>query len=449
MLIAFITLFTIVNTLYFILTYNLNIILVNIYGYNWMYSKIHTKTLYAAGDHYEVDVDLELKIGLFGFNVTCLGTPRIQNLNHTPWTIDWNEHFRWAYPWHQGRAGFGQFSSPVSQHFRERENYGIPYPILWIAEYLTLDGELIRWGRHLRMAGYFTFLIQRTAFGGWIVCMVLFLMKALDAASITTFLTGTLILSGNIVYWLQSSSRPSSTAPWDYTINPFRLGANHDPLAIPWPIPDEDGVQFMRPQLSHSYFLTLVAGLLMVIIGVLTRPTNLAKSVFSKDDGDRMDLDDLVEAWEERNAFKKRTLFDSKEGVVGVRRLHGGAETMYTSSSKVAGNGGGGGGHGKGGLANTKSTIKRLATALEKKKKTGNGASMMVTATGGGGGDGMSKRMSNSSMATMVQENAHMTAQQSSMMSTTTTTTTMTTMMDQQQQQQQHGETHMMMHHQG
>ena len=46
-----------------------------------------------------------------------------------------------------------------NREFRDAQNKGLPYPILWIAEYFTLDGEGVRWGRHYRQAGYYTHIV--------------------------------------------------------------------------------------------------------------------------------------------------------------------------------------------------------------------------------------------------------------------------------------------------
>ena len=48
----------------------------------------------------------------------------------------------------------------VNRQFREAQRKGLPYPILWIAEYFTIDGEGIRWGRHYRQAGYYTHIVM-------------------------------------------------------------------------------------------------------------------------------------------------------------------------------------------------------------------------------------------------------------------------------------------------
>ena len=47
----------------------------------------------------------------------------------------------------------------VNQEFRQGQRHGLPYPILWIAEYFTIDGEGIRWGRHYRQAGWYTHVL--------------------------------------------------------------------------------------------------------------------------------------------------------------------------------------------------------------------------------------------------------------------------------------------------
>ena len=71
-------------------------------------------------------------------------------------TINYNEQFWWANPWAQGRLGFGRFAGRLNQEFRAAEARGMPYPILWVSEYFTLDGEQIRWGRKFRIAGWYT-----------------------------------------------------------------------------------------------------------------------------------------------------------------------------------------------------------------------------------------------------------------------------------------------------
>lgn len=69
--------------------------------------------------------------------------------------IDYNERFLWGGSWFQGRVGFGRYAGTINQEFRAAQYRGMPYPILWIAEYFTLDGEQIRWARKFRQAGWY------------------------------------------------------------------------------------------------------------------------------------------------------------------------------------------------------------------------------------------------------------------------------------------------------
>ncbi len=149
------------------------VLLVCNFGYEWYTDEICIKTQYKAYIHppnieQEIEAEIGIHIGLRGFNVTlreeayetCAGTgPGDSYRNDRPFpgeAIDYNEAFRWNNPWAQGRLGFGQFSGEVAQDFRAGELRGMPYPILWVAEYFTLDGEQIRWGRKFRLAGWYT-----------------------------------------------------------------------------------------------------------------------------------------------------------------------------------------------------------------------------------------------------------------------------------------------------
>ena len=147
------------------------VILLTNFGYEWYSDSACVLTQYKAyifpvGKPQEIQAKVGLHIGLRGFNVTlkemsleeCLGESTHEDYTR-PFggeSIDYNEQFYWANPWAQGRLGFGLRAGRVSREFREAQREGKPYPILWVAEYFTLDGEQIRWGRKFRQAGWFT-----------------------------------------------------------------------------------------------------------------------------------------------------------------------------------------------------------------------------------------------------------------------------------------------------
>ncbi|KAJ3196813.1 hypothetical protein HDU83_008217 [Entophlyctis luteolus] len=244
-------------------------LLFSIYGYEWQSGGVSTQVQYAPGSPDFVQVDLQLRIGLYGFNVTCLGTPKQQN----NWTIDWNEHYSWSYP-----------------HHREREEFGVPYPVQAISEYMTLDGEYFRWGRHFRQAGMFTFFQSRTAFGIWLVALALFAIKAQSSAANTLVVLAILQASACITYYCITSTLPLPQPDAYANINPFRAGANQNLLAIPF----KDGV--LTPRLSASYGIAWSAAIVSLLLGVFANPRFVRKS-----SSENPEITAMVVEWERRH----------------------------------------------------------------------------------------------------------------------------------------------------
>jgi len=58
--------------------------------------------------------------------------------------IDYNERFTWCGP------------TDMTDEYSRSLSKGLPFPILTVAEYLSLDDEGFRWGRIYRKAGYFS-----------------------------------------------------------------------------------------------------------------------------------------------------------------------------------------------------------------------------------------------------------------------------------------------------
>jgi len=42
-----------------------------------------------------------------------------------------------------------------NREYRAAQFRGLPLPILWVAEYFTIDGEDLRWGRFYRESGLY------------------------------------------------------------------------------------------------------------------------------------------------------------------------------------------------------------------------------------------------------------------------------------------------------
>ncbi|XP_013403434.2 dual oxidase maturation factor 1 [Lingula anatina] len=195
------------------------IILAN-FGQEWELSEVHTKTQYRAGINHEINASIKVAIGLRSVNITLKGTPE----NQVSETINYNERFHWDEEpgWQQGRFGFGPYSGLVQREFRRGQYRGLPYPILWVAEYFTLDGEGIRWGRHYRQAGFYSHIMLWLAFPLWIICNILFFM-VIRYGSYFLFFTGSCMVLANILY--ASIRNPTELViPWEEAVMEFHYG---------------------------------------------------------------------------------------------------------------------------------------------------------------------------------------------------------------------------------
>ncbi|KAL4239492.1 regulation of thyroid hormone proteinration [Mactra antiquata] len=216
------------------------IILTN-WTYTWETASVHTRTKYRAGTGKEITADIGVNIGLRGINITLKGAPEKQ-LNET---INYNEHFSWE--WEQGRLGFGPFAGPFNQEYRAAQFRGLPLPILWIAEYFTLDGEGIRWGRHYRQAGWYSHILLWACFPLWILTNILFFVL-LRYGAYFMILTGTCMVIANII---------------------FATLRNSIPLVIPW---EEEKMEFSY---GGSFFVCLITGIMCIVFGIVIRVFDL------------------------------------------------------------------------------------------------------------------------------------------------------------------------------
>ena len=149
------------------------VLLVCNFGREWYSDTQCIKSQYKAyvfppNSPQEIEAVIGLHIGLRGINITlkemplaeCLGRGESTYNSNRPFPgeiIQYEEDYDWANPFQgQGRIGFGRFSNKLNREFRASQFRGTPYPILWVAEYFTLDGEQIRWGRKFRVAGWYT-----------------------------------------------------------------------------------------------------------------------------------------------------------------------------------------------------------------------------------------------------------------------------------------------------
>ncbi|KAG1674998.1 Dual oxidase maturation factor 1 [Nymphon striatum] len=163
------------------------------FGMGWESSEIATIVQYKAGRNSHINATIGIWFGLRGVNVTLKGQPMYQMGEQ----IDYNEHFSWA--WRQGKPGFGPDAGILQQQFREAQKRGIPYPITWVIEYLTYDGDGLRYGRCYRIAGWYSHILLWLSLPLWILSNILMFM-VIRYAAFFMGLTGTSMVLSCIVY---------------------------------------------------------------------------------------------------------------------------------------------------------------------------------------------------------------------------------------------------------
>ncbi|KAL7640068.1 UNVERIFIED_CONTAM: hypothetical protein RMT77_009482 [Armadillidium vulgare] len=142
------------------------------FGQEWEVGKLKSKMFYKAGTVNEINATVGMKLGLRSVNITLFAKPEDLLGDLRGENINYNERFHWT--WDQGRAGFGPFAGQIQREYREAQMKGVPYPILWIAEYFTFDGEGLRFGRYYRHAGWYAHICMWCAFVTWILSAILF-----------------------------------------------------------------------------------------------------------------------------------------------------------------------------------------------------------------------------------------------------------------------------------
>eukprot|EP00117_Sycon_ciliatum_P039686 scpid77604/ scgid29290/ Dual oxidase maturation factor 1; Dual oxidase activator 1; Numb-interacting protein len=212
-------------------------ILLSIFGYGWRVGSIYTETQYRQFTNGTIHAQVGIKFGLYGVNITLKGTP-VEQLSET---IDYNEHV--SFGDREGRLEFSNQGGSVRSFFRESQERGAPLPILWIMEYLTLDGEAIRWNRQYREAGYFASLLLWTALCLWFVTVASTRYVLIHTAFFAS-LTGVLHMAACFIY---------------------EMVYNH--IGPTFAIPFEDDI--LQVRYGWGFFLTLINGVVLLVGGAV------------------------------------------------------------------------------------------------------------------------------------------------------------------------------------
>eukprot|EP00043_Microstomoeca_roanoka_P005848 m.58403 g.58403 ORF g.58403 m.58403 type:complete len:507 (-) comp13147_c0_seq1:547-2067(-) len=214
------------------------------FAYTWREGYVDATVPYRAGSAEHIHARIGLHVGLRGINVTLVGLPTRQHCQ----LINWNEQYLWSEGqnelggWLQGRFGVGPYSNLLAQQFRAGQARGTPLPILEVLEWLTIDGEKIRWNRWFLFGGYYCHVFLWLAFTFWVLTIIVTFINPATGA-LWLALTG-------CAMWFAAALYHGLTEK-----------ANPD-LKIPF-----DG-GFIEPKFGWAYHLTLVLGILVNLLGI-------------------------------------------------------------------------------------------------------------------------------------------------------------------------------------
>ncbi|GMS89542.1 hypothetical protein PENTCL1PPCAC_11717, partial [Pristionchus entomophagus] len=204
------------------------VLIVGLHYPTWHVASGYIDCPYRAFSRERIRARIDVRIGLHHVNISLCTHLLDRNLSG----LVYNERF------------------DISEvHLMEREmsralTKGLPYPILKVVEYLSLERSGFHWGKQYRVAGHYTSAFLWLAFSFWIFSMILLCLSPSHFAS--TFLwTGILIL----------------TASGAYVANvPHTMG-------IRFPSSDGSSIQLVF-SLGHSFYASFFAGTVSVVLSL-------------------------------------------------------------------------------------------------------------------------------------------------------------------------------------
>jgi len=194
-------------------------------GTDWHVAKARILSPYRAFSHDKLYADLGVHMGLNSVNVSLKAIPVV---NQTTLGIDYNERFYWT------------GATEMKEEYRSALVKGLPYPILTVVEYLSLDAEGFCWGGAYRQAGYYSSILLWASFAVWLPMNILFCVVPRYGGYSMAVVGGILLLS-NIVY---TTNLPPS------------------PLVVPF-----EGSVFLRFSYGWCFWMAMATGILCVIVG--------------------------------------------------------------------------------------------------------------------------------------------------------------------------------------
>ncbi|CEF64709.1 Moladietz [Strongyloides ratti] len=167
-------------------------ILVSIYYPGWHQSNGRIFSSYKSFSSGKIHAKIGVKIGLKHVNITLTSLCK-DDLFENETISQFSNQFLY-----NERFQFDEVST-LSKELLIATKKGLPYPILKIVEYLSVNGGGFPWGRQYRLAGYYASFFLWVAFGFWI--LKLFFLCALPHHTFhVSCIVGISILIADLIY---------------------------------------------------------------------------------------------------------------------------------------------------------------------------------------------------------------------------------------------------------
>ncbi|KAK0421002.1 hypothetical protein QR680_015016 [Steinernema hermaphroditum] len=211
-------------------------LLVSIHHPCWHQGKVHIYSSYRSFSSARLDAVMGVSVGLRHVNITFTSSSSLLDYAtsataNPPPNLNYNERFEFA----DVRS--------MERELKRSLQKGLPYPILRVIEYLSVDRAGFVWGRQYRLAGYYASILLWVAFSCWLLQFLLLCIVPHQYAQTTLWL-GSVILLADVVYAINTP--------------------NH--LHIRFPGPQHE-ISVLDFHFSTCFYSTLIAGISSIVYG--------------------------------------------------------------------------------------------------------------------------------------------------------------------------------------
>jgi len=168
-------------------------ILIGTCANGWHTAEAEISSAYRSFSNEKIHGKMGIYIGLISANVTLEAMPIYYG--NRSMDVNFNEKFGFERP------------TQLQEEYAAALKKGLPFPILTVAEYMSVDAEGFCWGRTYRAAGYYTCIFLWSSFVLWLL-MNMLLMVVPRYGAYAMSLTGLMMLWSTTTYYLLLPRQP-------------------------------------------------------------------------------------------------------------------------------------------------------------------------------------------------------------------------------------------------